>query len=109
MVAVFSNARTAVCAKKLGEAGWTASFNCAFRAVRPLPLPPFCIHLLLCCCFCRRNVSVSNSTHSDRTVKPTSIGEFCDAQSTKSLPKHTDNIFLVFGDNFFVVERSAAF
>ena len=33
MVAVYSNARTAVSAKKLGEAGWTASFNCAFRAV----------------------------------------------------------------------------
>jgi Na+/H+-translocating membrane pyrophosphatase len=32
MVAVFSNARTAVCAKKQGEAGWMASFNCAFRA-----------------------------------------------------------------------------
>ena len=33
MVAVYSNARTAVSAKKQGEAGWTASFNCAFRAV----------------------------------------------------------------------------
>jgi len=32
MVAVYSNARTAVSAKKQGEAGWTASFNCAFRA-----------------------------------------------------------------------------
>jgi len=32
MVAVYSNARTAVSAKKSGEAGWTASFNCAFRA-----------------------------------------------------------------------------
>ena len=32
MVAVYSNARTAVSAKKQGEAGWTSSFNCAFRA-----------------------------------------------------------------------------
>jgi hypothetical protein len=34
MVAVFSNARTAICAKKPDDKGWTASFNCAFRAVR---------------------------------------------------------------------------
>jgi len=52
---------------------------------------------------------VSNSTHSDRLIKLTSIRQFCDARSTKSLPKHTENIFLVFGDNFLVVERSAAF
>jgi len=32
MVAVFSNARTAVSAKKDGEAGWVESFNTAFRA-----------------------------------------------------------------------------
>ncbi len=32
MVAVYANARTAVSAKKEGEAGWTASFNAAFRA-----------------------------------------------------------------------------
>jgi len=32
MVAVYSNARTAICAKKPDEAGWMASFNCAFRA-----------------------------------------------------------------------------
>ena len=34
MVAVYSNARTAICAKKPDDKGWTASFNCAFRAVR---------------------------------------------------------------------------
>lgn len=39
MVAVYSNARTAVSAKKQGEAGWTASFNCAFRAVSGHLLP----------------------------------------------------------------------
>lgn len=32
MVAVFSNARTTISAMKEGEAGWTDSFNCAFRA-----------------------------------------------------------------------------
>jgi inorganic pyrophosphatase len=32
MVAVFSNARTTVSAKKAGAEGWTASFNTAFRA-----------------------------------------------------------------------------
>jgi len=32
MVAVYANARTAVSAKKEGEAGWMASFNAAFRA-----------------------------------------------------------------------------
>jgi len=32
MVAVYSNARTTVSAKREGEAGWTASFNTAFRA-----------------------------------------------------------------------------
>jgi len=32
MVAVFSNARTTVSAKYVGEEGWRRSFNCAFRA-----------------------------------------------------------------------------
>ena len=32
MVAVFSNARTTVSAKKEGEEGWRAAFNVAFRA-----------------------------------------------------------------------------
>merc|ERR1719329_1190006 len=32
MVAVFSNARTTVSAKKEGEEGWRSAFNCAFRA-----------------------------------------------------------------------------
>ena len=40
MVAVYSNARTAICAKKANEAGWMASFNCAFRAVSFLAANP---------------------------------------------------------------------
>lgn len=32
MVAVYSNARTTVCAKAEGADGWQGSFNCAFRA-----------------------------------------------------------------------------
>ena len=42
MVAVFSNARTAICAKKPDDKGWTASFNCAFRAV----CSPYALSLL---------------------------------------------------------------
>ncbi len=50
-VAVFSNARTAICAKKDGAPGWTGSFNCAFRAVRfcPIPAQPLPKFLLALC------------------------------------------------------------
>jgi Na+/H+-translocating membrane pyrophosphatase len=43
MVAVFSNARTTVSAKKEGEEGWKAAFNCAFRAglAAPTSAAPF--------------------------------------------------------------------
>ena len=51
MVAVFSNARTAICAKKDGAPGWTGSFNCAFRAVSffPIPAQPLPKFLLALC------------------------------------------------------------
>jgi len=68
MVAVFSNARTTVSAKKEGEEGWKAAFNCAFRAggVMGFSLCSLSLMILYCLCALYRNLlTTSDGTGID--------------------------------------------
>jgi len=62
MVAVFSNARTTVSAKKEGEEGWRAAFNVAFRAggVMGYSLCALSLMTLYCLCLFYRTLFQTN-------------------------------------------------
>ena len=52
MVAVYSNARTTVSAKKEGEEGWRAAFNAAFRAGGVMGYSLCALSLMILYCLC---------------------------------------------------------
>jgi len=64
MVAVFSNARTTVSAKKEGEEGWRAAFNVAFRAggVMGYSLCALSLMTLYCLCLFFRHIFETNGS-----------------------------------------------
>ena len=67
MVAVFSNARTTVCAKKEGAEGWKDSFNCAFRAggVMGFSLCSLSLMILYMLCLLYKNLLTSAVAGAD--------------------------------------------